>query len=292
MPEMDGLQLARMIKQSERFTNTPIVFVTATSDATEDIQRAYMEDAMDFIFLPIAPELLRVRVQALINHGLRPYRLERQLRVIEQLNISLKAARKELAALNATLEQRVTEQTAALHAREELLNLTGDIARVGGWELDIESDTLHWTRTTTAIHEVPENYVPSLEEVLNFYDPEDRPAITESVRRALEHGEPFDLELRLITAKGHHLWVRVQGQLDSREGKRPRLHGAFHDITRRKRAEQETKDQMEELLRWHDATLGRENRVLELKHEVNELLGKAGQPPRYPSAGSQDKKAE
>jgi hypothetical protein len=43
-------------------------------------------------------------------------------------------------------------------------------------------------------------------------------------------------------------------------------------------------EQLEELRRWHAATVGRENRVLELKREVNELLAKAGQPPRYPSA--------
>ncbi len=42
-------------------------------------------------------------------------------------------------------------------------------------------------------------------------------------------------------------------------------------------------EQLEELRRWHDATIGRETRVLDLKREVNELLGSAGQAPRYPS---------
>ena len=49
-------------------------------------------------------------------------------------------------------------------------------------------------------------------------------------------------------------------------------------------------EQLDELRRWHNATLGRESRIIELKREVNELLGKAGEPPRYPSAESQDKK--
>ena len=56
------------------------------------------------------------------------------------------------------------------------------------------------------------------------------------------------------------------------------------DITQRKQAESQIDEQIEELRRWHEATLGREMRTLELKHEVNELLGKVGQPPRYPSA--------
>jgi PAS domain S-box-containing protein len=60
------------------------------------------------------------------------------------------------------------------------------------------------------------------------------------------------------------------------------------DITERKRAEAQLAEQLDELRRWHDVTLGRENRILDLKHEVNELLAQAGQPPRYASAESEN----
>jgi len=66
----------------------------------------------------------------------------------------------------------------------------------------------------------------------------------------------------------------------------------FEDITERKRTEAQLTEQLEELRGWHDITLGREMRVIELKHEVNELLAQAGQPPRYPSAESQDQTEE
>ena len=56
------------------------------------------------------------------------------------------------------------------------------------------------------------------------------------------------------------------------------------DVTERKRAEGRLADRLDELRRWRDATLGREARVLQLKHEVNELLAHAGLPPRYSSA--------
>ena len=49
----------------------------------------------------------------------------------------------------------------------------------------------------------------------------------------------------------------------------------------RKEAESLLIEQLNELRRWHEATLGREMRILGLKHEVNELLGKSGLPPRY-----------
>ena len=59
-------------------------------------------------------------------------------------------------------------------------------------------------------------------------------------------------------------------------------------ITERKRAELKLKEQLEELSRWHAATLGREERILELKAEINNLLVKNGQPPRYFSTADSD----
>jgi hypothetical protein len=63
-------------------------------------------------------------------------------------------------------------------------------------------------------------------------------------------------------------------------------------ITERKQAEATLREQLEELNRWHHAMLGRESRNLELKREVNDLLGQAGQPERYASvtAGEELKK--
>jgi PAS domain S-box-containing protein len=66
--------------------------------------------------------------------------------------------------------------------------------------------------------------------------------------------------------------------------------GEGRDITDRKRVESHLNEQIAEHQRWHNATLGREGRILDLKREVNELLVKDGRPPRYPSAESQDKK--
>ncbi len=63
---------------------------------------------------------------------------------------------------------------------------------------------------------------------------------------------------------------------------------SVRDISERKQAEARIIEQLEELRRWHDATLGREGRILELKNEINPLLTRAGQPPRYPSALADD----
>jgi hypothetical protein len=57
--------------------------------------------------------------------------------------------------------------------------------------------------------------------------------------------------------------------------------GIFTDITERLRAEEQLAAQLDELRRWHEATLGREMRILTLKEEVNALLTENGRPPRY-----------
>jgi hypothetical protein len=58
---------------------------------------------------------------------------------------------------------------------------------------------------------------------------------------------------------------------------------SFRDVTERRQAEAKLTAQLDELSRWHDALLGREGRVLEVKQEVNQLLARLGQPPRYAS---------
>lgn len=58
----------------------------------------------------------------------------------------------------------------------------------------------------------------------------------------------------------------------------------IHDISARKEAELQVKEQLEKSCRWHNVTLERERRILELKREVNALSEEAGKPPRYGSA--------
>jgi hypothetical protein len=65
------------------------------------------------------------------------------------------------------------------------------------------------------------------------------------------------------------------------------IHVIMRDITERKAGEFKIKEQLLELQRWHEATLGRENRIMELKKEVNTLLSEIGRPVRYSSVGKE-----
>lgn len=127
----------------------------------------------------------------------------------------------------------------ALRESEDFLNQTGDMAKVGGWQLDLETQKVIWTQTTGRIHELPDGFVPALDEAINFYHPDDREAVSESVNQAIEAGRSYEFEARLITANGKQRWVRALGQPIMNAGKCVRLSGTFQDITDRKQVEQE-----------------------------------------------------
>jgi len=134
-------------------------------------------------------------------------------------------------------EQRLAEKR--LIRSEELLQRTGRIARVGGWELDVPTGELRWTDEVYRIHELDPSVKPSVDRAIEFYEPEARPLIRAAVERCMQDGTPWDLELPFVTAKGRRVWVRAIGEPELRDGRIVRLFGAFQDITERKLAELE-----------------------------------------------------
>ncbi|PSP59562.1 GGDEF domain-containing protein, partial [Halobacteriales archaeon QH_7_66_37] len=108
-----------------------------------------------------------------------------------------------------------------------------------GWEYDCLTDELYWTDEVHRIHGVDAEFTPTVEDALSFYHPEDRPRVRGAIDRAIEDGEPYDLELRIVTADDDLRWVRVQGRPTREDGETVRLRGTFQDITERKEREQE-----------------------------------------------------
>jgi len=90
-------------------------------------------------------------------------------------------------------------------------------------------------------------------------------------------------DMPLETAAGRRIHVEFVSNVYQVNHRRV-IQCNVRDITARKQAEAQLNEQLDELRRWHAATLGREGRIMELKREVNDLLSQAGQPPRYPSA--------
>jgi hypothetical protein len=114
--------------------------------------------------------------------------------------------------------------------------------------------------------------------------PDDRARYEEAIAKSASQGARYDVDYRIRLSDGSERNLHAQGgpTLDS-AGKLVGLSGTVIDITERTRAERTIRTQVDELQRWHDVMLGRENRVLEIKREVNELLRRLGEPIHYPS---------
>lgn len=121
---------------------------------------------------------------------------------------------------------------------EEFLANSLKVARIGGWEVDLINNQMIWTDVTREIHEVDADFIPNLEEGINFYKAgEDREKITTLVSDGIRDGKAWDTELRIITAKDREVWVRAKGEAEIVDGKCIRLYGTFQDIDERKRME-------------------------------------------------------
>lgn len=121
---------------------------------------------------------------------------------------------------------------------EELLESATNMARIGGYEVDIPNDSMFWSPMTRDIHEVDDSFIPHLESAIGFYkEGASRTALTEAGYKALKDGIAWDLELEITTAKGRDRWVRVIGRTEHRDGRCTRIYGSFQDIDTRKRAE-------------------------------------------------------
>jgi PAS domain S-box-containing protein len=151
--------------------------------------------------------------------------------------------------------ERHRERLALERAREhseKLLRETGELAGVGGWSFEVASQSLEWTHMTRKIHQVADDFVPTVAEAVAFYAPESRPTIAAAVELALRDGTPFDVELRLVTAASRSIWVRAVGRAELRDGTVARLVGAFQDVSEQRSRATALRDEWSKTQRYLD----------------------------------------
>ena len=261
-----------------------------------DAQAAMMMTAASYLYVAAA---VAAYMGNLIHRNRRE--LQRRTRDLEEKTAKLEAAHAELETTQRSLEERVrnrTQELAAsnrqldgeisrrsqlmekLHRSEALLTETQQLTRLGGWSYDVRTGEITWTEEVYRIHEMPvDPGMGLITRSLACYHEEDRPLVERAFRRAVENGEPYDLEVRFTTAKGRPLWVRTIGRAYMEEGQVVRVSGNFMDITDRKRSEEELKDS-EERYRFLAENMGdivwtvdRNLRITYVSPSIEKILG-------------------
>ncbi len=135
-----------------------------------------------------------------------------------------------------------------------LLDRSGQLSQVGGWELDLVSGTVTWSAETCRLHDRPPGWQPSLDEGIGYWAPEAQGLVRAEIERLRNEGGHCDFELPMSTAQGRRIWVRVVGEAELRDGRPVRLFGATQDVTERRSAELELQASRETLRRLYDDT--------------------------------------
>lgn len=225
MPELDGFELAKMIREHPRFQKTAMIFVSAVHMSESDYLRGYEAGAVDYLSVPVVPELLRAKVRVFAE-------LYRKTRQLQQLN--------------QDLESRVAERTedlersaARLRSSEQGRSLALAAGNMGSWDYSVLTGEWFWDEGQSRIFGVDHaNFVPSADSIEKAIHPDDRPRLREAVKQLKPGQESFDIELRIVQPGGDTRWCQVAAAASfNAEGTLVRMSGVTTDITFRKEAE-------------------------------------------------------
>jgi PAS domain S-box-containing protein len=226
MPELDGFQLAAMIRDHPRFRETAIIFISAILLTDVDRLRGYEMGAVDYVPVPIVPEVLRAKVRVFAE-------LFRKTRALEQLNLQLE---RHVAERTAELES----SNARLVQSEQGRSLALAAGQMGSWDFDIVADVWKWDEGEYRIFGVdPETFEVSVENIRRLIHPEDFDRLMKSAVNMSEGQRTQHVEFRVCRRNGEVRWCTgtVAASVDA-AGRVVQLSGVTVDVTDRKEAEE------------------------------------------------------
>ena len=227
MPELDGFQLAALIRDHPRFQRTAIIFISAVQVDDVDRLRGYAMGAVDYVPVPVIPEVLRAKVKVFAE-------LYRKTRQLERLNLEL--------------ERRVAERTAELVAAngrllasEQGRSLALAAGQMGSWDWDLVHGEWIWDEGQCRIFGVDHaSFKPNLDNVGALVDPQDMPRLNEMIADFVRGDvRGYQTEFRVMRPDGamRSCFGTAAPTVDE-SGKVVRISGVTLDITDRKEAEQ------------------------------------------------------
>lgn len=220
------------------------------------------------------------RYQKLLNYEIDSYTIDKryitksgEIKYVK-LNVTLvdEGTDKEYAlALVEDITEAELAQMKKRQSEEKMIELNklfedvSKMAKIGAWEIDVETQECYWSDVVYQIHEENPSKKILVDEGINYFHSDDRATLENAVKNAIDNNQSYDLELRLVTAKGREVWTRAIGKPVFEESKLVKLQGLFQDIDLKKKYELEinqSRKQLEDIVN---------QRTLDLKTANGEL---------------------
>jgi PAS domain S-box-containing protein len=151
-----------------------------------------------------------------------------------------RGAERQLRDLNEDLAGRVESRSRELERLHGRLVEAQHVAHIGSWEWDVPTNSIWWSDEMYHLYGLPPGSPVSYERFLEHVHADDRGAVHDVVARSGRTGEPFAFEHRVVTPSGVERVLHAQGHVVlGGDGKPLRMFGIGHDVTERKRAEEE-----------------------------------------------------
>lgn len=120
-----------------------------------------------------------------------------------------------------------------LRRQDQMAEMTG----IGAWTIDLGSGALNWSDQVFKIYDMEPGPMPSVEEAISFFHPEEASLVEDQLRRLIELNERYDLEIPMSTASGRRIWVHALAELEcAPDGTPMKVVGSFRDITEEREA--------------------------------------------------------
>ena len=226
MPELDGFELAAMIREHPRFQKTAIIFISAIQVSDLDRLRGYEMGAVDYVPVPVVPEVLRAKIKVFAE-------LYRKTRQLEHLNAELED---RVRARTAQLEQ----STAQLVESEQRRSMAIAAGRMGSWDWDWVNGDWMWDAGQYRIFGVEaDSFEVTSANIQALLHPGDMEALSKVIAHFENGARSYEGEFRVIRPDGDVRWcVGTAAASVDKRGHVVRLSGVTVDITERKRAEE------------------------------------------------------
>jgi len=256
MPVMDGFSLCRTIRKDEQFHNIPFIIFTATYTGEQDEELARKIGADDFIVKPCEPDIFVKRVQkALDEFKFQETKISRD---IEEDSIVLKLYNERLVR---KLEQKMEEMEQEVQVRkkaildlqrsEDILKATQALGKLGGWEYNLETNSMYWTDEMYRLHDIDPGS-PGCEDLaatsIKGFPEDVQNSLLKCMSNIKENGESYEIESWYTTLKGRKIYVKAAAIAEKTDDKLIKVVGTFQDLTEVKQAEM-AKHDLEEQLR-------------------------------------------